>query len=169
MFKKLFCSPSKVPISTRIILRNTIKRSRMFNQLLLTQNLHISIVFLSVKSMSRKIKEWYHVSLTSNFSAKLGQIVHVGDVLKTLVPADFKSVPGFKNWPILVGVIKQNKICNSFCQYCMYLCMYERLNIYNDILCMYTFILSISIQYLLFMYMFNQCNMKIPVGSDLSQ
>ena len=30
----------------------------MFNQLFLTQNLQISIVFLSVKSISMKIKEW---------------------------------------------------------------------------------------------------------------
>ena len=70
LFQKLFCSPSKVPISTRIILRNTIKWSRTFNQLTLTQNLQISIVSFSVKSNSKKIKEWYHVSLTSNISAK---------------------------------------------------------------------------------------------------
>ena len=57
LFQKLFCSPWKVPISTRIILRNTIKRSRMFNQLLLTQNVQISIVFLSVKSIIMEIKE----------------------------------------------------------------------------------------------------------------
>ena len=42
--KKLVCSPSKVPISTRIILRNTMKRPRMFNQLLSIQNVQISIV-----------------------------------------------------------------------------------------------------------------------------
>ena len=70
LFQKWFGPPSKVPISTRIILRNTIKRSRMFNQLLLTQNVQISIVFLSVKSIIMKIKEWHHVSLTSNISAK---------------------------------------------------------------------------------------------------
>ena len=57
LFQKWFCLPSKVPISTRIILRNTIKRSRMFNQLLLTQNVQISIVFLSVKSIIMEIKE----------------------------------------------------------------------------------------------------------------
>ena len=70
LFQKLFCSPPKVPISTRIILRNTIKRSRTFNQLIWTQNLQISIVFFSVKSIIMKIKEWYHVSLTSNISVK---------------------------------------------------------------------------------------------------
>ena len=52
------------------ILRNTNKRSRTFNQLLLTQNVQISIVFLSVKSIIMKIKEWHHVSLTSNISGK---------------------------------------------------------------------------------------------------
>ena len=69
-FQKLFCLPSKVPISTRIILRNTFKRSRMFNQLILKENLQISIVFLSVKSIIMKIKEWHHVFLTSNISGK---------------------------------------------------------------------------------------------------
>ena len=33
-------------------------------------------------------------------------------------PADFKSAPGFENWPRYVGVIEQNKIFNSLCQYC---------------------------------------------------
>ena len=70
LFQKLFCSPSKVPISTRIILRNTINRSRMFNQLLLAQNIQISIIFLSVKSIIIEIKDSNHVSLTSNISAK---------------------------------------------------------------------------------------------------
>ena len=70
LFQKLLCSPSKIPISTTIILRNTTKRSRMFYQLLLAQNVQISKVFLYVKSIIMKIKEWYHVSLTSNISAK---------------------------------------------------------------------------------------------------
>ena len=55
--QKLVCSTSKVPILTRIIFRNTIKRSMMFNQLLLTQNFQISIVFLSVKSIIMKIQD----------------------------------------------------------------------------------------------------------------
>ena len=42
----------------------------MFHQLLLAQNVQISKVFLYVKSIIMKIKEWYHVSLTSNISAK---------------------------------------------------------------------------------------------------
>ena len=72
-FQKLFIQDpprSKVPISTRIISWNTIKRSWMFNQLIWAQNLQISIVFFLVKSISMKIKEWYHVSLTSKISAK---------------------------------------------------------------------------------------------------
>ena len=47
-----FRVPSKVPISTWIILRNTIKRSRLFNQLLLTQDVQISIVFLSFSQIN---------------------------------------------------------------------------------------------------------------------
>ena len=45
---------------------------------------------------------------------KLGQIGHVGGVLKTSGPADSKSVPGFNNWPRFVGVIEENKIWNSY-------------------------------------------------------
>ena len=40
----------------------------MFYQLLLAQNVQISIVFLSVKSIIMKIKEWHHESLTSKGS-----------------------------------------------------------------------------------------------------
>ena len=102
LFKKLFCSPWKVPISTRIILRNTIKRSRMLNQLLLTQNVQISIVFLSVKSIIMKIKEWHHVSLTSNISGKTWS--------NCTCRGCFENVR-------FVWVIEQNKISNSLCQY----------------------------------------------------
>ena len=34
-------------------------------------------------------------------------------------PADFKSVPGFDNWPRFVGVIEQNKISDSYENYCI--------------------------------------------------
>ena len=50
---------------------------------------------------------------------KHGQNVHVGADLKTSGLADFKSAPGFENWPRFVGVIEQNKISNSLCQYCI--------------------------------------------------
>ena len=40
----------------------------------------------------------------------LSQIGHVGDVLKTSGPADFKSVPGYENWPRVVGEIDQNQV-----------------------------------------------------------
>ena len=50
---------------------------------------------------------------------KLGQIVHVGGVLKTSEPTDFKSVPGFENQPTFVGVIEQNKILQTFFHYCI--------------------------------------------------
>ena len=49
---------------------------------------------------------------------KLGQIGHVGGVLKTSGPADSKSVPAFDNWPRFVGVIEQNKISDSYENYC---------------------------------------------------
>ena len=54
---------------------------------------------------------------------KLGQIVHVGGVLKSLEPADSKTDPGFDNCPRFVGVIKQNKISNSYENYCISWCM----------------------------------------------
>ena len=50
---------------------------------------------------------------------KLGQIGHVGGVLKTSGPADSKSVPGFKIWPRFAWVIEQNKISDSFDKYCI--------------------------------------------------
>ena len=33
-------------------------------------------------------------------------------------PADFKSVPGFDNYPRFVGVIEQSKISDSYENYC---------------------------------------------------
>ena len=49
---------------------------------------------------------------------KLGQIGHVGSLLKTSGQADSKTVPGFDS-PRFVGVIEQNKILNSYENYCM--------------------------------------------------
>ena len=40
---------------------------------------------------------------------KLGQIGHVGGVLKMSGPADSKSVHGFDTWPRFVGVIEQKQ------------------------------------------------------------
>ena len=40
---------------------------------------------------------------------KLGQITHVGGVLKLSEPAEFNTDPGFENCPRFVGVIEQNK------------------------------------------------------------
>ena len=51
---------------------------------------------------------------------KLGHIGHVGGVLKMSGPAVFKYVPGFDNWPRFVGVIEQNKISNSYDNYCIH-------------------------------------------------
>ena len=53
----------------------------------------------------------FHLKYLSQYMVKLF-------VLKMSGPADFKSVPGFENWPRFVGVIEQNKISNSLCQYC---------------------------------------------------
>ena len=69
----------------------------MFYPLLLTQNVHVSIVFLSVKLIIIKIEEWDHFSLTQISQAKLGQIVHVRGVLNISGPADFKSLSGLEN------------------------------------------------------------------------
>ena len=116
LIQKLFCSTSKVPIWTRMIFRNTIKRSRMFHQLLLTQNVQISIVFLSVKSIIIEIKDSNHLSLTSNISAKTWSNWTCRGYFENVRTS--RSVPGFEIWPRFVGVKEQNKICNSFCQYC---------------------------------------------------
>ena len=53
-----------------------------------------------------KIIEWYH----QISQPKLGQIAHVGGVLKSSGPVDFKTDPGFENRPRFEGVIEQNKI-----------------------------------------------------------
>ena len=53
------------------------------------------------------------------YQPKLGQMGHVGGVLKTSGPADFKSVLVFDNWPRFVGVMEQNKISNSYENYCI--------------------------------------------------
>ena len=50
---------------------------------------------------------------------KLGQIAHVGGVLKTSGQTDFKSIPGFENQLRFVGVIEQNKIQQAFFHYCI--------------------------------------------------
>ena len=94
LFQKLFCSPSKVPISTRKIFRNS-KRSRMFNQLILTENLEISIVFFSIKSIIMKIKEWYHLSLTSNISAKNWSNCTCRGCFENLTTSRFQICPWF--------------------------------------------------------------------------
>ena len=103
LFQKLFCSPSKVPISTRKIFRNS-KRSRMFNQLILTENLEISIVFFSIKSIIMKIKEWYHLSLTSNISAKNWSNCTCRGCFENLKTSRLQICPWF--W-------KLTKICRS--------------------------------------------------------
>ena len=51
--------------------------------------------------------------------AILGQIELSGTVLESSGRADFRTVPGFDNWPRFVGVIEQNKISDSFCHYCI--------------------------------------------------
>ena len=104
LFQKLFCSTPKVPIWTRMIFRNAIKRSRMFYQLLLTQIVQISIVFLSVKSIIMKIKEWYHVSLTSNISAKTWSNWTCRGCFGNVRTSRFQICPWF--W-------KSTKICGS--------------------------------------------------------
>ena len=47
--------------------------------------------------------------LTSNISAKLGQIGHVGGVLKTSGPAVSKSVPGFENYCTIFKILRAAK------------------------------------------------------------
>ena len=59
--------------------------------------------------MEKKITEIWTIS-----QPKLGQITHVGVVLKSSGPADFRTDPGFENRPRFVGVIEQNKIQQTF-------------------------------------------------------
>ena len=83
LFQKLFCSPSKVPISTRIILRN------------FHTNVQTSIIFLSVKSIVVRFKKWYHVSLTSNISAKTWSNCTSRGCFKIVRTSRFQNWPWF--------------------------------------------------------------------------
>ena len=65
-----------------------------------------------------KIKVWIICLQPQISQPKLSQIVHVGGVLKSSEPADFKADPGFENCPRFVGEMEQNKILNSFDKYC---------------------------------------------------
>ena len=48
---------------------------------------------------------------------KLGQIEHVGGVVRSSGTADSKS--SFENWPRFMGVIEQNKIQQTYCHHCI--------------------------------------------------
>ena len=63
----------------------------MFYPLLFTQN--VSIVFLSVKLIIMKIKEWDHISLTSNISAKTWSNCTSRDCFEIV------RTSKFQNWP----------------------------------------------------------------------
>ena len=76
----------------------------MLNQLLLTQNVQISIVFLSVKSIIMNIKEWHHVSLTSNISGKTWSNCTCRGCFENVRTSRFQICPWF--W-------KLTKICVS--------------------------------------------------------
>ena len=54
--------------------------------------------------------------LTSNISAKTWSNWTCRGYFENVRTS--RSVPGFEIWPRFVGVKEQNKICNSFCQYC---------------------------------------------------
>ena len=62
-------------------------------------------------------------------------MVHVGDVLKTSGPADFKSAPGFENWPKFVGVIEQKKY-PTLCASTVHLQNHSFNPIKKDLICM---------------------------------
>ena len=83
------------------------------------QIVQISVIFISKKSITIEIKIPIMCLQPQISQPKLGQIGHVGGVLKTSGPADSKTVPGFDNWPRFVGVIDQYKISNSYGQYCI--------------------------------------------------
>ena len=50
---------------------------------------------------------------------KLGQIGHVGGVLRFSEPADSKTDPGFKNLTRFEGVLGQNKIQRTYDHDCI--------------------------------------------------
>ena len=60
---------------------------------------------------------------------KLGQIAHVGGVLKLSEPADSKTYPGFKNRTRFEGVIGQNKIQQTYDHDCIYIYNYLGLSL----------------------------------------
>ena len=120
LFQKCFCSPSKVPLWTRMIFRNAIKRCRMFYQLLLTQIVQISIVFLSVKSIIMKIKEWYHVSLTSNISAKTWSNCTCRGCFENIRTSRFQICPWFWKLTKICGSNRANQNIKLFCELLYY-------------------------------------------------
>ena len=76
----------------------------MFYQLIFTQNVQISIVFLSVKLIIMKIKEWDHSSLTSNISAKTWSNCTCRGCFEIVRTSRFQNWPWF--W-------KLSKTCRS--------------------------------------------------------
>ena len=70
----------------------------------LEQIVQISVIFISNKSNSKKIKEWYHVSLTSNISAKTWSNCTCRGCFENVRTSRFQICPWF--W-------KSTKICGS--------------------------------------------------------
>ena len=76
-------------------------------------NLNFNKICLSYPRSKTKsnLKQYFVINLLSWFSQpNLGQIYFPVTVLQSSGQADSETVPGFDVWPILVGVIKQNKI-----------------------------------------------------------
>ena len=95
LFQKWFCSPSKVPISTRIILRNTIKRPRMFNQLLLTQNLKSSASSLICWSL--KYCDILLLSLVDIWPSMIWEIFYQLVSVHIYLDSDWSPLPSSPN------------------------------------------------------------------------
>ena len=70
----------------------------------LEQIVQISVIFISNKSIIKKIKEWYHVSLTSNISAKTWSNWTCRGCFENVRTSRFQICPWF--W-------KLTKICGS--------------------------------------------------------
>ena len=78
--------------------------------------LHADMVTPILYSSSRY--KCINVSWTSNISAKTWSNRTCRGCFKIEWPADSKSVPGFGNWPTIVGVIEQNKIQQTYFHHC---------------------------------------------------
>ena len=69
----------------------------------LKQTVQISVFFHLLKSILMKIKEWYHVSLTSNISAKTWSNCTCRGCFENVRTSRFQICPWFWKWTKICG------------------------------------------------------------------